>query len=58
VPHGLFETRMRATYAPYWFSYDVTSDGQRFLIDAVRPETGPSISLVVNWSPAASRDPN
>ena len=51
-PHALFETRMRPTYAPYPVNYDVTSDGQRFLIDSVRPDTGPTISIVVNWTAA------
>src|SRR5205085_2068019 len=49
MPHALFETRMRPTYAPYPVNYDVTSDGQRFLMDSVRPDTGPNISLVMNW---------
>lgn len=51
-PRALFQTRMRPTYAPYPFNYDVTSDGQRFLIDSVRPGTGPTISVIVNWTPA------
>jgi len=47
----LFSTRARQTYPPYPFVYDVTFDGQRFLIDSVVPGTGPTISVVVNWSP-------
>jgi Tol biopolymer transport system component len=50
VPRALFETRMRPTYAPYPVNYDVTADGDRFLIDSVRPDTGPTISIVVNWT--------
>jgi Tol biopolymer transport system component len=48
-PQALFETRMRPTYAPYPVNYDVTADGQRFLIGSVRPDTGPTISILVNW---------
>jgi hypothetical protein len=46
---------MRPTYAPYPVNYDVTSDGQRFLIVGVRPDTAPTISLVVNWSASPKR---
>jgi serine/threonine protein kinase len=52
IPRPLFETRMRPTYAPYPVNYDVTADGERFLIDVVRPDTGPNISLVLNWTAA------
>jgi eukaryotic-like serine/threonine-protein kinase len=52
TPRALFETRMRPTYAPYPVNYDVTADGQRFLIDAVVPNTGPTISIVTNWTAA------
>jgi serine/threonine protein kinase len=54
-PQALFDTPMRPTYAPYPVNYDVTSDGQRFLIVGVRPDTAPTISLVVNWSAATKR---
>jgi hypothetical protein len=50
APKPLFQTRMRATYAPYPWNYDVTADGNHFLIDGVRPDTGPNISMVVNWT--------
>ena len=52
-PQALFETRMRPTYPPYPVGYDVTPDGQRFLIASVRPDTGPNISIVTNWTAAA-----
>jgi serine/threonine protein kinase/Tol biopolymer transport system component len=48
-PQALFETVMRPTYAPYPANYDATPDGQRFLIAGVRPGTGPTISIVLNW---------
>jgi hypothetical protein len=46
---ALFQSRMRPTYPPFPLDYDVTSDGQRFLINSARPDTGPTISLVTNW---------
>jgi WD40-like Beta Propeller Repeat len=49
TPQPLFQTRMRPTYAPWPVNYDATRDGQRFLMNAVRPDTGPTISIVVNW---------
>ena len=51
APKALFQARMRPTYAPWPVNYDVTPDGQRFLMNAVRPDTGPTISIVVNWKP-------
>ena len=56
IPRALFETRLRPTYAPYPVNYDVTADGQQFLIDAVRPNTGPNISLVLNWTALLGSD--
>lgn len=55
TPQALFETRMRPTYPPYPINYAVTADGRRFLIDSARPDTGPTISIVVNWSAANQR---
>ena len=55
MPRALFETQMRPTYPPYPVNYDVTRDGQRFLMDAVLPGTGPNISIVVNGIPAEGR---
>ena len=57
IPRSLFETRMRPTYAPYPVNYDATPDGQRFLMDSVRPGTGPNISIVVNGTGPGSRRP-
>jgi len=51
--HKLFQTRARQTYPPYPVLYDVTSDGQRFLIESVRQGTAPTISVVANWHPPA-----
>jgi hypothetical protein len=48
---------MRPTYPPYPVDYDVTSDGQRFLINSARPGTGPVISIVANWSELLKQKP-
>jgi Tol biopolymer transport system component len=57
TPRPLFQTRMRPTYPPYPVDYDVTADAQRFLINAVRPDTGPVISIVANWSELLKQKP-
>ena len=56
TPQALFQAGMRPTYAPYPVTYDVTPDGQRFLVDRVRPGTGPTISIVLNWTAALGED--
>ena len=55
-PHALFEEPTRLTYAPYPVNYDVTPDGQRFLLERVRPGNGPTISIVLNWTAAVGED--
>jgi Tol biopolymer transport system component/tRNA A-37 threonylcarbamoyl transferase component Bud32 len=45
----LFQTRMRPTYPPFPPNYDVSPDGQRFLVEGVRPDTGPVITVIVDW---------
>jgi len=50
TPHALFQTRITATRYVY-FQYDVAPDGQRFLINSLRPEnTSPPLTLVLNWT--------
>jgi hypothetical protein len=56
TPRPLFQTRMRPTYPPFPVDYDVTANGQRFLISSARPDTGPVISIVANWSEALKQD--
>lgn len=47
---ALFTTRVADFANPYRTSYDVTPDGQRFLInEAADDATQPAISMVVNW---------
>ena len=48
---ALFATRMRPLFPPYPYTYDVSPDGQRFLIREVRPDSGPVISILTNWRP-------
>jgi hypothetical protein len=45
----LFATRMRPLYPPYPYTYDVSPDGQRFLVKEVRPQTGAIISIISDW---------
>ena len=49
APRALFRTRMRPLFAPYPYTYDVSGDGQRFLLSEVQPGSGPVISLVTDW---------
>jgi eukaryotic-like serine/threonine-protein kinase len=50
TPHALFQTRITGTRF-VWFQYDVTPDGQRFLINSLPPEnTAPPLTLVLNWN--------
>jgi len=48
-PRELFQTR-EASAAPFYTTYDVTADGQRFLINtALESEGPPPITVVMNW---------
>jgi hypothetical protein len=53
-PEALFETRAVALYAngvSQRAQYDVTSDGQRFLINtATRENAVPPIEVILNWT--------
>ena len=52
APRPLFQTRI---VAPTFvlFQYDVTADGNRFLINSLKPEA--PLTLVTNWPRALSR---
>ena len=53
APKALFETQAQAVLEPYWSNYDVTADGQRFLVSTVSDEIAASpISIVTNWTNA------
>ena len=49
-PRRLFEQRYEPTLA-LWPNYDVTSDGQRFLVvkNLEQDPTPPQINVVLNW---------
>jgi len=51
TPSPLFMTRMGNSirYGVLGRQYDVTADGQRFLINQERAETGSQVSVVLNW---------
>lgn len=51
VPHALFKTRMLgAGYSSAFHEFDVTPDGQRFLVGTLVGEpTSPLPTVVVNW---------
>ena len=61
APKTLFDPLIRRGRAPPWvfFSYDVTADGKRFLVNSVStvPESSASapITVVVNWLAALKR---
>jgi Tol biopolymer transport system component len=52
VPHALFQTRI---VAPVFvlFQYDVTADGNRFLVNSLKPQA--PLTLVTNWPSTLSR---
>jgi Tol biopolymer transport system component len=48
-PEPLFEARPRLESYPFAF-YDVSDDGQRFLVNGLEAQSGtPSLALIVNW---------
>jgi Tol biopolymer transport system component len=53
APRPLFTVRPRPTRLARLdsFPYDVTADGQRFLVNTFIEEVMPPITLVVNWTP-------
>jgi Tol biopolymer transport system component len=48
VPKSLFRTQIKA--ADVGYQYDVSADGQRFLINTIVPEEGSAITVVQNWT--------
>jgi Tol biopolymer transport system component len=48
-PKALFKTRMLSTLTQFGIGYDVTSDGQRFLIGTQVGEPSP-VSVILNWT--------
>lgn len=55
VPWPLFQTRIRPQIEAR-NNYDLTSDGQRFLVNSFRPEDAAlPITVLAPWTPAATR---
>src|SRR5205814_4039877 len=53
TPRRLFQVRVPAAANPYLSNYDVTADGQRFLVKApVHDVTSAPIHVVTNWTSA------
>jgi hypothetical protein len=52
----LFRARLLPTGRNFRQQYDVTRDGQRFLLNVITEETPPStITVVVNWTAGLER---
>jgi serine/threonine protein kinase len=54
TPKALFKTRMLTGLIKPWIDYDVTADGQRFLIGTQVGEATP-VSVLLNWSAGLKR---
>ena len=55
-PVALFEFRRGDTTGADLPSYDVTADGQRFLLNAmVETQTAAPLTVVVNWAAGAKK---
>ncbi|MGH9833999.1 MAG: protein kinase domain-containing protein [Blastocatellia bacterium] len=51
TPKALFKTRIQRGQTHQWIEYDVTADGQRFLIGTMIGEAPPA-SVILNWTAA------
>ena len=49
TPKALFKTRIFTGVMQSGISYDVTSDGQRFLVGTIVGEASP-VSVILNWT--------
>jgi hypothetical protein len=53
IPKPLFELRIGTIFFP---SYDVTADGQRFLVNTLIEQNAPSpLTVVMNWTAGMKR---
>jgi hypothetical protein len=56
TPQALFQTALPPILAPFRTGYAVSADGQRFLLNSLRPNAEPSaITVVLNWTAQARR---
>ena len=53
-PQPLFENRIDGTTGFTWHQYDVSPDGQRFLVNTPETSTSP-LNVIVNWTAAVNR---
>jgi Tol biopolymer transport system component len=53
-PKALFKTRIQRGQMHQWIEYDVTADGQRFLIGTMVGEATP-VSVILNWTAEVKR---
>jgi hypothetical protein len=54
TPHALFQTQVSGFMSPN--RYDVSADGQKFLINSIAQETSPTpITVIVNWAATLKR---
>jgi hypothetical protein len=51
TPQPLFDAHLAQVPGDWWFEYDVTADGRRFLLNTMRggPLSAPVLNVVVNW---------
>jgi Tol biopolymer transport system component/tRNA A-37 threonylcarbamoyl transferase component Bud32 len=55
-PRPLFQTALPPMLAPFRTGYAVSADGQRFLVNSLRPNSESSaITVVLNWAAAVRR---
>lgn len=50
APQILFKAPISSPFFPFGMDYDVSADGQRFLISASIEESKPPISVILNWT--------
>jgi len=54
LPVPLFQTRVGgALQGTFMQQYDVSSDGQRFLMNTITEEAASPVTVVLNWKPPA-----
>lgn len=57
APQIFFKAPISTPYFPFGMDYDVSADGQRFLISASTEEAKPPISVVFNWTQLIPKKP-
>ena len=57
APQILFKAPISSPFFPFGMDYDVSADGQRFLISASMEEAKPPISVILNWTQLIPKKP-